>query len=103
MMSTFGLKSTDLECIAGILKRYPEIDQAIIFGSRAMNRERKGSDVDIAVKGKELGSIVPRLAGELNDESPLPYHFDIVDYDLIDNENLKDHIDRVGILIHPIE
>ena len=36
----------------------------------------------------------------LNEESPLPYHFDIVVYNQITNADLKEHIDRVGVIIY---
>ncbi|MBS0629475.1 MAG: nucleotidyltransferase domain-containing protein [Verrucomicrobia bacterium] len=96
----FGLTSKDIQSIVEVLKRYPEIEEAIVFGSRALNRHKKGSDIDIALKGKNIDSIAAEVAGLLNDESPLPYYFDIVDYHTIDNPDLRDHIDRVGQKIY---
>lgn len=96
----FGLTNIDLQAIVDVIKSYPQIDEAIIFGSRALNTHKKGSDIDIALKGKEIGLIVSTISGILNDESHLPYFFDVLDYDLIDNEALKDHIDRVGQQIY---
>ena len=48
----FGLKDSDINAIIAILKRYPDVKEAIIFGSRAMGNYKPGSDIDIALKGK---------------------------------------------------
>ena len=42
---------------------------------------------------------VSRLHAVLEDESPMPYLFDIVDYTHSDSVALKEYIDRVGISI----
>jgi len=96
----FGLTPENIQVIIHALKRFPQIEEAIIFGSRALNRYKKGSDIDIALKGENIDDITAEIAGLLNDESPLPYFFDIVDYTTIDNKDLKDHIDRVGKIIY---
>ncbi len=95
-----GLSSEELEAILAILKQFPEIEEAVLFGSRAMGKERRGSDVDIALKGREVGLVNSQVSFELNSNSVLPYYFDILDYQSIDNVELKSHIDRVGIVIY---
>jgi len=35
----------------------------------------------------------------LEEDSPMPYFFDIVDYTHLAHQELKDHIERVGITI----
>jgi len=35
----------------------------------------------------------------LNEELPLAWHFDVVHYDQLSNEALREHIDRVGLRI----
>ena len=93
----FGLLKRDIDHINEAVDKYPEIDEIIIFGSRAMGNYKKGSDVDMAIKGKGVGNkIVRRLSDDLNEKYPLPYFFDIVNYDEISNEELKKHIDTVG-------
>jgi hypothetical protein len=39
-----------------------------------------------------------KIAAEL-DELPLPYQFDVLRYDSIENEALREHIERVGITL----
>ena|SRR5258707_14105300 len=97
--SKLGLKPGDLETIVQTLSRFPEIKKAIIFGSRAKGNYQAGSDVDIAVWATSHESI-GQLSGILNDETLLPYKFDIINYDTINNRELKDHINRTGVEIY---
>ncbi|WP_368490092.1 nucleotidyltransferase domain-containing protein [Clostridium sp. BJN0013] len=97
----FGLLERDLKYILEAVKKYSEIEEVIIFGSRAMGNYKKGSDVDIALKGEYVNrKIVCRLSDDLNEEYPLPYFFDVVNYNDISNEELKKHIDNVGKTIY---
>lgn len=98
--STFGLKEGDLNIILKFLSQYPEIHEGFIFGSRAMGNYKRGSDVDIAIKGSNLQDIVHKVRGQLNDETPLPYKFDVALYDT-DNKNLKEHIENFAKKIYP--
>jgi len=95
----FGLKEGDLETIRTILKSFPQIEEALIFGSRAKGNYKPGSDVDIVLRGN-VEEIAPRVNYILNEESLLPYKFDVLDYRHIDNPKLVDHIDRLGIVFY---
>lgn len=80
------------------LRNFPEIDQAIIFGSRAKKNFKKGSDIDIALKGKNVTPLLALdVAAVLNEKQPIPYFIDVISYAHISNQKLKEHIDRVGI------
>jgi len=92
-----GLSSNDLERIIRIIKKCPKIKDAILFGSRAKGTFSNGSDIDIALKGKDiLLNDILDLSIEL-DELYLPYKFDLVIYDRIKEDALKDHINTIGI------
>jgi len=96
----FGLLEKDIDYIIQAIKRFDEIDRAIIFGSRAMGNHKKGSDVDIAIVGEKVSrNSIAKLSECLNEIYPLPYFFDIVNYNEISNIELKEHIDTVGIVI----
>ncbi len=97
MNNDFGLNNEDIEEILMILKSVPEVDEAIIFGSRAEGNFRNGSDLDIAIKGSDISfSAISHISYLLNEETLMPYKFDILDYNMISNEDLKDHINRIG-------
>ncbi len=96
----FGLKESDLKSIVEYLKGFDNISEAILFGSRAKGNYKHGSDVDIALKGDIDFRTITRLSYLLNQESLMPYKFDIVDYSYTHHEELKDHIKRVGVCIY---
>ncbi|MEL7144364.1 MAG: nucleotidyltransferase domain-containing protein [Cyanobacteria bacterium J06573_11] len=101
-----GLLSRDLQYIREAVAEIKEIDQVVLFGSRAKGTHYRGSDVDLSIRGKGITyDTVLQLSRSLNEEYPLPYFFDILDYDsLKEDEPIKAHIDRVGIvLLHRID
>lgn len=95
-----GLTKRDEGHILEALSRFPEIEKAIIFGSRAMGNHKPGSDVDLAIVGPNIAhTTVLRLRFRLNEDLPLPYFFDVAHYEQIQNANLRKHIDEVGLEI----
>ena len=96
----FGLRESDIESITNFLKRFDTIKEAILFGSRAKGCYTHGSDVDIAIRGDFDFQTLTQLSYLLNQESNMPYKFDIIDYATIENSALKEHIDRVGVSIY---
>ncbi|GAE94796.1 nucleotidyltransferase [Gracilibacillus boraciitolerans JCM 21714] len=97
----FGLLESDIRYINKALEQFAEIEYGIIFGSRAMGNYKRGSDIDIAIKGEDITSeILCKVSDLLNEEYPLPYYFDFIHYETISNENLKDHINKKGKVIY---
>lgn len=100
MNNAFGLSEQDMGTLKSVFSSYPQVDEAIIFGSRSKGNFRNGSDVDIALKGLEINlDIVSQISYILNEETNMPYKFDILNYHTINNKELIEHIDRVGISI----
>lgn len=92
----FGLSDNEMSLIFEILKKYSAIETVVLYGSRAMNRHRPGSDIDLTLEGEKLDiETVMALKSEF-DESKLPYLFDISIRSQIENQNLAEHIERVG-------
>ncbi len=92
-----GLNINDLESIRRVIKSFPKIEDAVLFGSRAKGTYSNGSDIDIALKG---GNMLLNDMLDLSiklDELLLPYKFDLIIYDRITESALIDHINRVGI------
>ncbi len=97
----FGLREQDLYEIIALFQRFPAIDEAIIFGSRAKGNYKKGSDVDIAIKGAGIThDLVAEISFCLNEDSDMPYFFDLVHFDEITERDLSEHINRVGQCIY---
>ena len=95
-----GLEQNDFDEILEIVAQFPEINKTIVFGSRAKGNYQKGSDIDLAITGKNVTqNTLLKLSEKLNSESLLPYFFDILHYENIESNELKEHIDRVGKII----
>lgn len=97
----YGLLPRDMEYITQALQKFPEIEVALVFGSRAKGNYVRGSDVDLTIKGAGIThTTVSRLLFLLNEEYPLPYFFDVIHYESLVNPDLVEHIDRVGEIIY---
>jgi uncharacterized protein len=94
-----GLSQAELEIIRNAVGKQSAIRAAELFGSRAKGTFSKGSDVDLAVKGCSEDDAM-RLSAVLNEETTLPYFFDVVIYETIQSSDLTEHIDRVGETIY---
>jgi len=51
---SFGLKQAPFEHIQSVFAKHPEIDQVVIYGSRAKGNFRNGSDIDLTLIGKDI-------------------------------------------------
>ena len=99
----FGLPQSTVDAIRRILAEVPEVEKAVIFGSRAKGTYRPGSDIDLALFGPRLDlDTLGRIAGQL-DESPIPYQVNLCLFDAIDHPGLREHIERVGKVFYQRE
>jgi predicted nucleotidyltransferase len=102
-MSQFGLKQDTINQINQIFSTYPEISKAIIYGSRAKGNYKTGSDIDLTLVGDNINH--HQLLEILNkiDDLLLPYFFDLSIFNSLNNPNLIEHIERVGITFYKRE
>jgi len=93
----FGLRDEDIESIVVVLKKEQAIEQGVIFGSRVKGNYNNGSDVDIALKGAAVtDEIASHVSYALNEETLMPYKFDVLNFNTIDNADLLDQIRQEG-------
>lgn len=86
--------------IAAIMARHPEIERVVLYGSRAKGTHTDRSDIDLALMGS---SIDHQTLGDIKidlDESDVPLPIDVLIFAMLDNQDLKAHIDRVGLTIY---
>ena len=96
----YGLSEKQLSNIVSALKKYDEIDEVVLFGSRALGTYKEASDIDIALKGDRVTSVLAaKLKTFFEEESYSPYFFDFIAYPEIKNDELKIHIDEKGKVI----
>jgi predicted nucleotidyltransferase len=100
--SSHGLPEAAVIKILALLGEYPEIESAILFGSRAKGNFRIGSDIDLCILAPNL-SMRDRLQLENRlDDLLLPWNVDLVLWHEIENPALRDHIERCGISFVPV-
>ncbi len=94
--SDFGLIPIDFKLIGEIMAQFP-VEEVYIFGSRAKGTHKRGSDVDLALKGSQLTEQdVARIHYLLNEETIMPYFFDVVLWDDSLDVNFANHLSRVA-------
>ena len=92
-----GLSTKTIESLHYVFKRYPVIKKVILYGSRAKGNFKAASDIDLTLVTTEKDlSFLFKVENEI-DDLLLPYKVDLSLYASLDNENLMEHIERVGI------
>lgn len=96
----WGLPDRAVARMRAVLAKFPNLDQAILYGSRAKGTQREGSDIDLTLVGNaltltDLGGIDDAL-----DDLLLPYRTDLSLFHQIDHEDLRAHIARVGVVFY---
>jgi len=96
----YGLQENIIQKIQNLFAGFPEVDEVVLYGSRAKGNFRPGSDIDLSLKGDQLNLDALNKIDMLLDDLLLPYTFDLSVYWQIDNAELIDHIDRVGVTFY---
>ena len=101
MTLRFGLKETAIHKIRAVLHRYPQVEQAILYGSRAKGNFKNGSDIDLTLRGgADLTlNVLYKIMDEL-DDLLLPHIIDLSIFDNINDPDVVEHIRRVGITFY---
>lgn len=95
----FPTKQKDVLKIIEYSQENPNILKTIIFGSSVTWSCSVSSDIDIAViledhSDNEFGKVIHELTNRLNSE------FDLINYNRLDNDILKNEIDSKGVIIY---
>lgn len=99
-MTDIGLHKADITAINSVFQDYSQIESVLLYGSRAKNSFREGSDIDLTIVGQkvtltELFEIEQKL-----DDLLLPWKIDLSLFHKIENMELIEHIKRVGIVFY---
>lgn len=96
----YGLKKTTIDSIQRVFEKYPQVEKVILYGSRAKGNYRNGSDIDLTLIGSALDlSLLFKIESAL-DHLLLPYKIDLSVLRQIENQELLDHIGRVGVVFY---
>ena len=96
----FGLENSEISYLQTIFKKYENVKVVVLYGSRAKGNFTSRSDIDLVITNSTIDRFV--IANILMDidESNIPYSIDLQDYNTIKNNDLKNHINRLGIQIY---
>jgi len=96
----FGLTEATMAKIVNVLADHPQVEQAVLYGSRAKGNYKNGSDIDLTLMGRELQTAdLLSIMGEL-DDLLLPYMIDLSLFHQLTHPELIEHIRRVGIIFY---
>jgi len=96
METNYGLSAETVQRLYRVFRSYPKIEEAVLFGSRAKGNYKRGSDIDLALKGVELTWADIGDIAEAIDDLLMPYETDLLIYEQVNHDAVKEHIDRVG-------
>lgn len=95
-----GLSENTVDRIRDVLADFPDVEKAVLYGSRAKGNHRPSSDIDLTLYGRELGqSQLARIDAAL-DDLLLPYKIDLSEISSLTHPALLDHIRRVGMVFY---
>ncbi|MGV6852805.1 MAG: type I restriction endonuclease subunit R, EcoR124 family [bacterium] len=100
----YGLKLELIEKIQAAFAHFEEIESVVLYGSRAKGNYRIGSDIDLTIKtdSPERDNLLFAVMGAI-DDLDVVYSFDISLFNHIKQDDLLDHIQRVGKVFYQRE
>jgi predicted nucleotidyltransferase len=99
----YGLKDEYIEKIKQVFASFPGVEKAIIYGSRAKGNYHGASDIDITLVGSNLDiSDLFKIENHI-DDLMMPYKTDISIYHKITNNEVAEHINRIGKVFYKKE
>lgn len=93
------LEEKILKEIQNICTKHKNVEKVILFGSRAIDKERYNSDIDLAIVGEFDFLFCERLKEEF-ENIPTLLKFDVVDYNNITNQELINDVNKYGKVIY---
>jgi type I restriction enzyme S subunit len=96
----YGLTETAVGKIRAVFARFPAIEKAVLYGSRAKGNFKPGSDIDLTLYGEALTSDLCSAIASALDDLLLPYTIDLSVFEELNHAKLREHIERVGVLFY---
>ena len=95
------LRQQDMETLRHTFRRFPCVREVRVFGSRATGRNRRASDIDLAISAPEADAADWLELAEALAEVPIIYELDLVRSEWNDNSRLLEKIAVEGVSIYP--
>ncbi len=100
MNNNLTLNENIINTLASIFNDFEEVNEVILYGSRAKDTHHSRSDIDLVIKNSKLDR---QSLGKIKyqiDNSDIPFLVDLQILEKIKNKQLLDHIQRVGKLFY---
>ncbi len=99
-MIQFGLQPKYRDTINRVFAQYPNIEQVVVYGSRAKGNFRNGSGIDLTIIDSNLSFTEFLEIENKLDDLLMPYTIDLSQKRKISNPDLIEHINRVGQILY---
>jgi predicted nucleotidyltransferase len=99
----YGLSERTVDAICAVFARFPEVERAVLYGSRAKGNFKPGSDIDLTLFGADLTRQLCATIAEVLDDLLLPYSIDLSVFSELKHPELEAHIERVGKTLYQRE
>lgn len=97
----YGLKEATIQKMCAVLAKFPQVDRAVLYGSRAKGNYKNGSDIDLTLCGDaDLTLDVLSKIMHALDDLLLPYTIDLSIFRDIGDPDVIEHIRRVGVTFY---
>jgi len=100
MEGKFGLSERNICELYSIFSSIPEIEEVIIYGSRARGDHKPGSDIDMTLKGDNLTRLHLAILSDKLYYSNIPYFFDTSIFAKLRNPDFIANIERDGKVLY---
>ncbi|MFH0995038.1 MAG: nucleotidyltransferase domain-containing protein [Pseudomonadota bacterium] len=100
----YGLQDTTIQKICAVLAQFPQVERAVLYGSRAKGNYKNGSDIDLTLCGSAnlTLKVLYKVMDEL-DDLLLPYTIDLSIFQDISDSDVIEHVRRVGVTFYEKE
>ena len=94
-----GIPQADSQQLLELIRSHPHVEKVVLYGSRALGRQRAGSDIDLCLEAPSMALGELLELGAALDDLLLPWQLDLQLRHLIAHEGLLAHIERAGQLL----
>jgi len=93
----FGLPERVLKRLQDVFRNHPSIQSVTVYGSRAKGTHRPNSDIDLMLTAPNMAWDEFNHVEQEIDDLLLPWKVDLALLHQIENRDLLDHVERVGV------
>lgn len=97
---TYGMTNEEFAAITEVFVRFPEVESAILYGSRAKGTNSRFSDIDITLIGDRITRPLLCDLAACIDNLLLPYEVELSVKSWLTYQPLIDEIDQTGVIIY---